>query len=123
VWRREFHLSKEMYKYEATIRRWVDGDTVDVDIDLGFGIIFHNQRVRLYGIDAYESRTRDLEEKSKGLAAKEFVNEMAPVGSKVTLITYKEGKYGRILGEIFIDGDTNLNKVLTEKGHAVRYEI
>ena len=123
MWRREFHLSKEMYKYEATIRRWVDGDTVDVDIDLGFGIIFHNQRVRLYGIDAYESRTRDLEEKSKGLAAKEFVNEMAPVGSKVTLITYKEGKYGRILGEIFIDGDTNLNKVLTEKGHAVRYEI
>ena len=64
---REFHLSKEMYKYEATIRRWVDGDTVDVDIDLGFGIIFHNQRIRLYGIDAYESRTRDLEEKSKGL--------------------------------------------------------
>ena len=123
MWRREFHLSKEMYKYEATIRRWVDGDTVDVDIDLGFGIIFHNQRVRLYGIDAYESRTRDLEEKSKGLAAKEFVNEMAPVRSKVTLITYKEGKYGRILGEIFIDGDTNLNKVLTEKGHAVRYEI
>ncbi|WJE88022.1 endonuclease [Phage C48C1] len=114
-----------MYKYEATIRRWVDGDTVDVDIDLGFGIVFHNQRIRLYGIDAYESRTRDLEEKSKGLAAKEFVNEVAPVGSKVTLVTYKEskGKYGRILGEIFIDGDTNLNKVLTEKGHAVRYEI
>lgn len=125
MWRREFHLSKEMYKYEATIRRWVDGDTVDVDIDLGFGIIFHNQRIRLYGIDAYESRTRDLEEKRKGLAAKEFVNEVAPVGSKVTLVTYKEskGKYGRILGEIFIDGDTNLNKVLTEKGHAVRYEI
>ena len=120
---REFHLSKEMYKYEATVRRWVDGDTVDVDIDLGFGIIFHNQRIRLYGIDAYESRTRDLEEKEKGLAATAFVNEMAPVGSKVTLITYKEGKYGRILGEIFIDGDTNLNMLLTEKGHAERYEI
>ena len=120
---REFHLSKEMYKYEATVRRWVDGDTVDVDIDLGFGIIFHNQRIRLYGIDAYESRTRDLDEKEKGLAATAFVNEMAPVGSKVTLITYKEGKYGRILGEIFIDGDTNLNMLLTEKGHAERYEI
>ena len=120
---REFHLSKEMYKYEATVRRWVDGDTVDVDIDLGFGIIFHNQRLRLYGIDAYESRTRDLDEKEKGLAATAFVNEMAPVGSKVTLITYKEGKYGRILGEIFIDGDTNLNMLLTEKGHAERYEI
>ena len=120
---REFHLSKEMYQYEATVRRWVDGDTVDVDIDLGFGLIFHNQRIRLYGIDAYESRTRDLEEKEKGLAATAFVNEMAPVGSKVTLITYKEGKYGRILGEIFIDSDINLNKLLTEKGHAERYEI
>lgn len=120
---REFHLSKEMYKYEATVRRWVDGDTVDVDIDLGFGIIFHNQRIRLYGIDAYESRTRDLEEKEKGLAATAFVNEMAPVGSKITIVTYKTGKYGRILAEIFLDDYTNLNKLLTEKGHAERYEI
>lgn len=120
---REFHLSKEMYKYEATVRRWVDGDTVDVDIDLGFGIIFHNQRLRLYGIDAYESRTRDLDEKEKGLAATAFVNEMAPVGSKVTIVTYKTGKYGRILAEVFLDDYTNLNKLLTEKGHAERYEI
>ena len=120
---REFHLSKEMYKYEATVRRWVDGDTVDVDIDLGFGIIFHNQRLRLYGIDAYESRTRDLDEKEKGLAATAFVNEMAPVGSKITIVTYKTGKYGRILAEIFLDDYTNLNKLLTEKGHAERYEI
>ena len=119
---REFHLSKEMYKYEATICRWVDGDTVDVDIDLGFGIIFHNQRLRLYGIDAYEQRTRDLDEKEKGLAATAFVNEMAPVGSKITIVTYKTGKYGRILAEIFLDDYTNLNKLLTEKGHAERYE-
>lgn len=111
-----------MYNYEATVRRWVDGDTVDVDIDLGFGIIFHNQRIRLYGIDAYESRTRDLEEKSKGLAATEFVNEMAPVGSKVTLVTYKEGKYGRILAEVFLENQVNLNNLLTEVGHAERYE-
>lgn len=120
---REFHLSKEMYKYEATVRRWVDGDTVDVDIDLGFGIIFHNQRLRLYGIDAYESRTRDLDEKEKGLAATAFVNEMAPVGSKITIVTYKTGKYGRILAEVFLDDYTNLNMLLTEKGHAERYEI
>lgn len=123
MWRREFHLSKEMYKYEATVRRWVDGDTVDVDIDLGFGLIFHNKRIRLYGIDAYEQRTRDLDEKEKGLAATAFVNEMAPVGSKVTIVTYKEGKYGRILAEIFLDDYTNLNMLLTEKGHAERYEI
>ena len=119
---REFHLSKEMYKYQATVRRWVDGDTVDVDIDLGFGLIYSNQRLRLYGIDAYESRTRDLDEKEKGLAATAFVNEVAPVGSKITIVTYKEGKYGRILAEIFLDDYTNLNKLLTEKGHAERYE-
>lgn len=122
MWRREFHLSKEMYKYQATIKRWVDGDTVDVDIDLGFGLIYSNQRLRLYGIDAWEQRTRDLDEKEKGLAATAFVNEMAPVGTKVTIITYKEGKYGRILAEVFLDEDTNLNKLLTEKGHAERYE-
>ena len=111
-----------MYKYQATIKRWVDGDTVDVDIDLGFGLVYSNQRLRLYGIDAWESRTRDLDEKEKGLAAKAFVNEMAPVGTQVTIITYKEGKYGRILAEVFLDEDTNLNKLLTEKGHAERYE-
>lgn len=119
---REFHLSKEMYKYEATVRRWVDGDTVDVDIDLGFGIIFHNQRLRLYGIDAYEQRTRDLDEKEKGLAATAFVNEVAPVGTKVTIVTYKKGKYGRIMAEVFLEDNTNLNTLLTEKGHAERYE-
>ena len=122
MWRREFHLSKEMYKYQATIKRWVDGDTVDVDIDLGFGLVYSNQRLRLYGIDAWEQRTRDLDEKEKGLAATAFVNEMAPVGTQVTIITYKEGKYGRILAEVFLDEDTNLNKLLTEKGHAERYE-
>ena len=111
-----------MYKYQATIKRWVDGDTVDVDIDLGFGLVYSNQRLRLYGIDAWESRTRDLDEKEKGLAATAFVNEMAPVGTQVTIITYKEGKYGRILAEVFLDEDTNLNKLLTEKGHAERYE-
>ena len=100
----------------------MDLDTVDVDIDLGFGLIYSNQRLRLYGIDAWEQRTRDLDEKEKGLAATAFVNEMAPVGTQVTIITYKEGKYGRILAEVFLDEDTNLNKLLTEKGHAERYE-
>lgn len=110
-----------MYEYEATVRRWVDGDTVDVDIDLGFGLIYSNQRIRLYGIDAPEQRTRDLVEKEKGLAATAYVNEQAPVGSKVVIKTYKDDKYGRILGEIFV-GDTNLNTLLTVEGHAVRYE-
>lgn len=116
-----------MYEYRATIRRWVDGDTVDLDIDLGFGIVYANQRVRLFGIDAFESRTRDLQEKQKGLAAKDFVNRMAPVGTQVILRSLKDekGKFGRILGEIFIDtpkGQQNLNTLLTIEGHAVRYE-
>ena len=111
-----------MNEYKCIILKVVDGDTVDVDIDLGFGLVYSNQRLRLYGIDAWESRTRDLDEKEKGLAAKAFVNEMAPVGTQVTIVTYKEGKYGRILAEVFLDEDTNLNKLLTEKGHAERYE-
>ncbi len=114
-----------MYQYESTIRRWVDGDTVDVDIDLGFGIIYANQRLRLYGIDAPEQRTRDLKEKEKGLAATAYVNEIAPVGTRVKIVTYKEGKYGRILAEIFIEvqgEERNLNSMLTEEGHATRYE-
>lgn len=110
-----------MYEYKATIRRWVDGDTVDVDIDLGFGLVFSNQRIRLYGIDAPEQRTRDLAEKEKGLAATAYVNEQAPVGSKVVIKTYKDDKYGRVLGEVFV-GETNLNALLTTEGHAVRYE-
>jgi micrococcal nuclease len=115
-----------MYNYEATIRRWVDGDTVDVDIDLGFGLVYSNQRLRLYGIDAYESRTRNLDEKKKGLAAKDYVNEMAPVGTKVTIITHKTGKYGRILAEIFFETEYNdwkcINNLLVEEGHAKEYQ-
>lgn len=116
-----------MYEYRATIRRWVDGDTVDLDIDLGFGIVYANQRVRLFGINAFESRTRDLQEKQKGLAAKDFVQRMAPNGSQVILRSHKDGKgkFGRILGEIIIDtpkGQQNLNTLLTIEGHAVRYE-
>lgn len=116
-----------MYEYRATIVRWVDGDTVDLDIDLGFGIVYANQRVRLFGIDAFESRTRDLQEKQKGLAAKDFVERVAPNGTQVILRSKKDGKgkFGRILGEIIIDtpkGQQNLNTLLTIEGHAVRYE-
>lgn len=111
-----------MYEYKATVLRWVDGDTVDVDIDLGFGLVYSNQRIRLYGIDAYETRTRDLEEKRRGLDAKSFVEDMAPVGSEIILKTYKGDKYGRMLGEVFVDGK-NLNTLLTVEGHATRYEL
>tara|TARA_B110000879_G_C11095757_1_gene480976 strand:- start:788 stop:1138 length:351 start_codon:yes stop_codon:yes gene_type:complete len=115
-----------MYSYEAKIRRWVDGDTVDVDIDLGFGLVYSNQRLRLYGIDAYESRTRNLDEKKKGLAAKDYVKKLAPEGTKVSIITHKTGKYGRILAEVFVETEYNewkcINNLLTEEGHATLYD-
>jgi len=110
-----------MYEYKATIRRVVDGDTVDVTLDLGFNILY-NSRIRLLGIDTPESRTRDLEEKARGLAAKDRVKELCPVGSLVILKTTKDGrgKFGRILGEIFV-GDVNVNQQLVSEGHAVEY--
>ena len=112
-----------MYEYSATIRRVVDGDTVDVTLDLGFDILYNN-RIRLLGIDTPESRTRDLEEKKRGLAAKERVKELCPVDSSVILKTTKDGrgKFGRILGEIFVTGVVqSINQLLVEEGHAVEY--
>ena len=99
----------------------VDGDTVDVTLDLGFDILYNN-RIRLHGIDAPESRTLDQEEKVRGLAAKDRVKELCPVGSTVTIKTVKDGrgKFGRILGEIYV-GDVNVNKQLIKEGHAVEY--
>ena len=70
-----------MYEYKCRIDRVIDGDTVDVDIDLGFGVWLLKERVRMYGIDTPESRTRDLEEKKYGLAAKAFVLAFLPVDS------------------------------------------
>ena len=113
-----------MHEYKAKIRRWVDGDTVDVTLDLGFDILYNN-RIRLYGINTPESRTRDLEEKERGLAAKDRVKELCPVGSKITLRTTKDGRgiFGRILGEIFIPGVVqSVNQLLVEEGHAVEYD-
>ena len=75
---------KIMYEYRCTVVKIIDGDTVDVDIDLGFGVWMKKQRIRLYGIDTPESRTRDLEEKKYGLAAKDYLNSIAN-GDYVTL--------------------------------------
>jgi micrococcal nuclease len=109
-----------MYEYNCKIVRVVDGDTVDVDIDLGFGVVFANQRVRLYGIDAPESRTRDLVEKKFGLYAKEFLKKR--LGKSCTLRTRLDGKgkFGRILGEFIVDG-VNVNEEMVDKNMVVRY--
>ena len=114
-----------MYEYNCKIVKIVDGDTVDVDIDLGFGIWIKNERVRLYGIDAPESRTSDKEEKKYGLASKKFVSEMMPIGSYQILSTMKDGvgKYGRVLGDFVLPSYNNqsLNEMMVEKHHAVKY--
>ena len=117
-----------MHEYNCTIRRVVDGDTVDVDIDLGFGIWVHNERVRLYGIDTPESRTRDLEEKKAGLFAKDVVLHYLPEGSKQVLRTHKDkvGKYGRVLGEFIIydglaDRQTTINQFMIDHRIGVEY--
>lgn len=116
-----------MYEYKVKIRRVVDGDTVDVDIDLGFGVWLQNERVRLFGVDTPESRTRDTEEKKYGLAAKAFLKAALKSGD-VTLRTTKDGKgkFGRILGTFWVEenGGTsraNVNYMLVENHHAVEY--
>ena len=112
----------KMYEYKAKIRRFVDGDTIDVDIDLGFGMILSKQRIRLYGIDTPESRTKDKEEKFYGKLAAQFLKDQCKKGSCITLRTYldKKGKYGRILGEIIVD-DVNINQLMVEQHMAVEY--
>ena len=115
-----------MYEYRCKIVKIIDGDTVDVDIDLGFGVWMHKERIRLYGIDTPESRTRDLDEKKYGLIAKGWIEKFMPVGSMQTLITQKDksGKFGRILGKFRVnDGsyDIILNDWMITNHHAVAY--
>jgi len=114
-----------MYEYKAKLLRVVDGDTVDVLIDCGFST-FKKERIRLYGINTPETRTRDKAEKKKGLAAKARLKELFKEGkNKVILETYidKRGKYGRLLGILFnsADSDRSLNQILIDEGHAVEY--
>ena len=114
-----------MFEYKCNLVKVVDGDTVDVDIDLGFGVWLRKQRIRLYGIDTPESRTRDKVEKVYGLAAKDFLSKMLSTG-EMLIKTHKDakGKFGRILGELFMKtsvGELSVNQSLVENSHAVRY--
>lgn len=118
----------EKYIYRAKLDRVVDGDTVDAMIDLGFDT-WVKRRIRFMGVDTWECRTRDLDEKKKGLAAKARTKELL---TKVTkkpkyfrIKSHGVGKYGRVLGEIFIkdneDNEININKTLIKEGHAYSY--
>ena len=111
-----------MYEYSCEVQRVVDGDTIDVVLDLGFDI-FHKCRVRLYGIDTPESRTRDLDEKARGKMASAFLSDAINSGNKVVLQTRlkdSKGKYGRVLGEVIVDGE-NINQSMIDANLAVGY--
>jgi len=111
-----------MYEYSCKVDRVVDGDTVDVVLDLGFDILFKS-RVRLYGIDTPESRTRDLDEKARGKMAGAFLKDSIDSGKKVVIQTKlkdSRGKYGRVLGNVVVDG-VNINEAMIENFLAVAY--
>ena len=127
----------EKYIYRAKLDRVVDGDTIDAMIDVGFDI-WVKKRIRYMGIDTWESRTRDLAEKEKGLAAKARNKELLEAGT-FKIVSYGTGKFGRVLGEIFVspdavghevsenvdkssDGLVSINDILINEGHAYEYD-
>jgi micrococcal nuclease len=109
--------------YNAKLIKGVDGDTADAFIDCGFNISV-KKRIRFMGVDTWESRTRNLEEKKLGLKAKAYTLEMLSRNDgKFTVKSHGVGKYGRLLGEIFIKGeDKSLNQLLIDNGHAYEYD-
>tara|TARA_R110000803_G_scaffold25617_2_gene61195 strand:- start:1180 stop:1560 length:381 start_codon:yes stop_codon:yes gene_type:complete len=110
----------KVFEYNCILRRVVDGDTIDVDVDLGFKVFLVKERVRLMGIDTPESRTRNLAEKDLGLASKQMLKDLLP--KKFIIRTHKDGKgkFGRILGEPIVDG-INICDRMIELGHARSY--
>jgi len=118
-------MGKQVKKhgYSCKLVRVVDGDTCDAMIDLGFKT-WVKKRIRFMGVDAWESRTRNLEEKKKGLAAKEYVKDLLENSDngKFSIISHGVGKFGRVLGELFVKGyDMSVNELLKENGHAYEY--
>ena len=112
-----------MYEYRvADIVKIVDGDTLDLTIDLGF-YLFKQERVRVAGIDAPESRTRNLDEKRLGLQAKDFVTEQLAAAESIIIRSGKSDKYGRFLGWLYLNGsEKSLNEIMIEWGYAWPYD-
>ena len=111
------------FEYNATLVKVLDGDTIDAYIDLGFDLKI-KKRIRYMGIDTWESRTRDLDEKKKGLAAKARNKELLEAGT-FKIVSYGTGKFGRVLGEVFVqtdDGLVSVNETLISEGHAYEYD-
>ena len=115
-----------MYEYSCKINKVLDGDTVDINLDLGFNIVLANQRVRMAGIDTPESRTANAEEKVRGLLSKKKLTEKLSSSKWCKIKTLKsdnnDDKFGRILGEFILDDGTNINQWLIENNYAVTYQ-
>ena len=119
-------MGKQVKKhgYSCKLDRVVDGDTCDAMIDLGFDT-WVKKRIRFMGVDTWESRTRNKEEKVKGLAAKAFTKDLLENSDegKFSIISHGTGKYGRVLGELFVKGyEKSVNELLKENGHAYEYD-
>lgn len=112
-----------MYKYAARVARIIDGDSIVLDIDLGFNTWLNKQSIRLYGVDTPEYRTRDLVEKQHGTLAKERVEALIQPGDTVLVETIKDKheKFGRILGIIHTNTGINIGELLIEEALAVKY--
>jgi micrococcal nuclease len=114
-----------MYEYKVKVVKVIDGDTIDVDIDLGFNTTLTKKRIRLYGIDTPESRTRDKEEKKRGLISKKYLLLKCPIGEYVILKSHGIGKFGRILGELFEynkhEDTVSINQEMCDEGYAAPY--
>jgi micrococcal nuclease len=115
-------MAENLYQYKVSVARIVDGDTVDVDVDLGFGVWLRNERIRLAGVDTPEKRTRDPIEKKAGVKASEFTAKMLTGADEIILVSHEKGKgkYGRILGTLMCDG-MSLNDALISSGNAKEY--
>jgi len=115
-----------MYQYKCKINKVLDGDTVDIDLDLGFNIILVNQRVRMAGVDTPESRTTNKEEKVRGILSKKKLAEKLHIGSWQIIETQKsdsnDDKFGRILGIFILEDGTRVNDWLIKNNYAVPYK-
>ena len=116
-----------MFEYNFKLVKVVDGDTIDVDIDLGFGVWLQNQRIRMMGIDTPESRTRDLEEKKFGLLAKDKLQTLLANGKVIKTFKDAKGKFGRILADVIVyhsaeDRWCGATEIMIAQGYGVKYE-
>jgi len=115
-----------MYTYKAKLVRVINGDTLDIEIDLGFDIII-KQRLKLFGINTPDSKSTDVDTKQKGLDVKQRLMDLLTKEFKVETMLNKRGKYGRILGKIYVTSNSGsevcINELLVEEGLATRYNI